>query len=639
MQALSASAGALFGILIQRALVSNVHSNYFSTNVLYTLNHGTERLDGIDGRIVSDSNEMREALSWLFGTPFANFNYRFGLFPSLVALLVTLSYAFIMSWPLTLFFLGTLIAAILVQVFAAQVTSRSMNHRQQVEAHLRAHYSRLKSSIESVTFFEGMESEAEVASGLLGDVFGARMNYALLAGLTLLPTVVMNYWLSNGSTVMATAVQLWSPDPIDPEYIRNVLIFTGVMGKVGLRLVQSVGGLGALSAYTHRISDVRERAEMHQFLNRQVAARRQNDPDRVSLTHADIVAGRGATSHTLVSDLTLAVSRGESVLVMGPSACGKSSLHRLLASLWDIGLHQGARLSRPQHVGRDGLFFIPQTNYVTEGSLAEQIIYPHAFVEGEVEEADLVSVLGEVGLAYLVTRWGLHTAGIEWSEVLSGGEAQRLGVARMLYHRPTFACMDESTSALDLALESDCMAAVARRNITLLSIATRLTQKKYHRKLLYLDGFGGYTLTTIDPAAAGRDSIALSDYTPPMAVSFPKHSGLANSLTNSMLSRSFLDATLLEREADFTTRTAAVSSSSRPHSLVGSQSFIGGLSRSQSMSMRPRSRRDTAAALMLDEWMDQLDDPAINERVIRSRSRANTRHHASATPPVGTPKE
>lgn len=501
-QALSAATGALFGILLQRALIGRVHSHYFSTNVLYTLNHGTSKLEGIDGRIVSDANQMREALAWLFGNPFAYLNYRLGLFPLLVSFLICLAYSFSMAWGLTLFFLGSLIGAILVQILSGMYTSKSMNRRQQSEGVLRQHYARVKSSIESITFFQGLDSELQTAETLLDDVYATRMDYAMRAALTVFPSVAMYYWLSNGNYVMATIIQVWSSFPIAPAAMLNVLSFCVVMGKIGMQLVQSVGGFGMLSAYTHRISDVAERAADQHAINRRVAARRFLDDNHLSLAHGAIVAGSGANAQTLVKDLTFTVSRGESVLVMGPSACGKTSLHRLLAGLWDIGGDPRAKLTRPAHVGRDGLFFIPQTNYVTEGSLAEQLLYPHRLSERQMDDGELKDILNEVGLPYLVARWGLHTSGIEWSEVLSGGEAQRLGVARMLYHRPRFACVDEATSALDLALEADCMTACARRNITLLSVATRMTQKKYHQKLLYLDGHGRYALTSLAPDGA-----------------------------------------------------------------------------------------------------------------------------------------
>lgn len=78
-----------------------------------------------------------------------------------------------------------------------------------------------------------------------------------------------------------------------------------------------------------------------------------------------------------------------------------------------------------------------------------------------------------------------------WDDVLSGGEAQRLGFARLFFHKPRFAVLDEATSALDVPLEQKCMAACRARHITLVSVATRPSQRRYHHQQLQLDSRGG----------------------------------------------------------------------------------------------------------------------------------------------------
>jgi ATP-binding cassette subfamily D (ALD) protein 3 len=80
-----------------------------------------------------------------------------------------------------------------------------------------------------------------------------------------------------------------------------------------------------------------------------------------------------------------------------------------------------------------------------------------------------------------------------WSETLSGGEKQRLAMARLLYHRPAFAVLDECTSAVsadgELKLYRECVAA----GITLLSIAHRPALKHFHKRVLHIDGTIGNT--------------------------------------------------------------------------------------------------------------------------------------------------
>ncbi len=79
----------------------------------------------------------------------------------------------------------------------------------------------------------------------------------------------------------------------------------------------------------------------------------------------------------------------------------------------------------------------------------------------------------------------------------SGGEQQRLGFARLLYQRPMFALLDESTSAMDSALEEHCMRTATAAGITCVSVGHRPTLRAFHASCLTLDGAGGAVLTPV----------------------------------------------------------------------------------------------------------------------------------------------
>jgi putative ATP-binding cassette transporter len=84
---------------------------------------------------------------------------------------------------------------------------------------------------------------------------------------------------------------------------------------------------------------------------------------------------------------------------------------------------------------------------------------------------------------------------VRWSVLLSGGEQQRFGFARLFYHKPAFCIMDESTSALDVPLEKKCMEMCAMYKITAVSVGHRPTLIPFHAHLLELDGSGGCTIS------------------------------------------------------------------------------------------------------------------------------------------------
>ncbi len=100
-------------------------------------------------------------------------------------------------------------------------------------------------------------------------------------------------------------------------------------------------------------------------------------------------------------------------------------------------------IEKPIKIGSGGLLFLPQRSYTTEGTLRDQIIYPdtRADTKGPVDDdAFLMSILEELELVYLYDRWGWDTPS-NWDNQLSGGEAQRMGFARLFFHKPAFAIM------------------------------------------------------------------------------------------------------------------------------------------------------------------------------------------------------
>ena len=188
--------------------------------------------------------------------------------------------------------------------------------------------------------------------------------------------------------------------------------------------------------------------------------------------------------------MSFRVKPGEHTIIMGPSGCGKSSLLRVLAGLWPF---EEGRVFRPAAIGR-GILFLSQRPYITEGNLRDQIVYPCSKGDVLMSDSELKALLVEVRLGHLVAeRDDILDVGRNWAEILSGGEQQRLGFARLLYHSPRFALMDESTSAMDVELEGHCMRLAQSKGVTCVSVGHRPTLVQYHKCMLKLDGCGGYS--------------------------------------------------------------------------------------------------------------------------------------------------
>jgi ATP-binding cassette, subfamily D (ALD), peroxisomal long-chain fatty acid import protein len=121
----------------------------------------------------------------------------------------------------------------------------------------------------------------------------------------------------------------------------------------------------------------------------------------------------------LVRDLTLKIQPGDHLMITGANGSGKTSILRVLAGLWP--LFRG-RLSRPDP-GVANVFAVPQRPYLVQGTLRDQIIYPHAYAQmaasGRTDD-ELMEALKMVYLEYVVAREGGLDTVKEWKDVFSG---------------------------------------------------------------------------------------------------------------------------------------------------------------------------------------------------------------------------
>eukprot|EP00754_Rhynchopus_humris_P019199 Rhum_TRINITY_DN14636_c1_g1::Rhum_TRINITY_DN14636_c1_g1_i1::g.104638::m.104638/K02471/bacA; vitamin B12/bleomycin/antimicrobial peptide transport system ATP-binding/permease protein len=178
--------------------------------------------------------------------------------------------------------------------------------------------------------------------------------------------------------------------------------------------------------------------------------------------------------------LDLHIKPGMRVLVTGPNGCGKTSLLRAVAGLFTEG--EGT-ITRPRH----GVFFLPQKLYMPVGGLRAQVKYPHS--DADPEDAALQGLLDDVGLNDLPQRAGgwAGAGGGDLLALLSPGEQQRIGFARLLHARPRLALLDEATSAVDEKAEAHLYRLLARGVPTYLTVGHSPTLLRHHTHVLRPD--------------------------------------------------------------------------------------------------------------------------------------------------------
>ncbi|KAK0384199.1 hypothetical protein NLU13_8287 [Sarocladium strictum] len=278
------------------------------------------------------------------------------------------------------------------------------------------------------------------------------------------------------------------------EFITNKRLMLS-LADAGGRMMYSIKDLSELAGYTSRVYTListlhRVHADAYYLRSGQnelyslsdVQGTIQKGFDGVRFEHVPVVAPSlwPQGGDELLESLSLIVHSGEHLLISGPNGVGKSAIARILAGLWPV--YRGL-VSRPKSTGQDGIMFLPQRPYLSPGTLRDQVIYPdghHDMREKRRSEDDLKRVLEEAKLGYLPDREGGWDTRKEWKDVLSGGEKQRMGFARLLYHEPKYAIIDEGTSAVSSDVEGLLYETCKEKGITLITISTRASLKKYH---------------------------------------------------------------------------------------------------------------------------------------------------------------
>jgi vitamin B12/bleomycin/antimicrobial peptide transport system ATP-binding/permease protein len=181
----------------------------------------------------------------------------------------------------------------------------------------------------------------------------------------------------------------------------------------------------------------------------------------------------------VIKETAVTIAPGEKVLVVGESGTGKSTLVRAIAGLWPWGggkilYRQGARL-----------FLLPQRPYIPIGTLRRAITYPTP--EKEVDEKIVADALKAVGLNQFADR--VNEPDTSWDETLSGGEKQRVAIARLLIQKPDIIVLDEATSALDPPSQEKMMQLIAKQlpETTVISVGHRPELEAFHDRKLVME--------------------------------------------------------------------------------------------------------------------------------------------------------
>ncbi|KAL2265511.1 hypothetical protein VTJ83DRAFT_6611 [Remersonia thermophila] len=489
-------------------LTEYIHDKYLSNLTFYGISALDDRIKNADQLIAVDVTKFSNSLSELYSNLAK---------PMLDMIIYTITLSRSVGGE------GVVFMSLLVQLSANVMRAltppfgKFVADEARLEGEFRFQHSRLIDHAEEVALYHGHEAEKNTLDKGYFTLI-KHVNFILRRRLYhgfMEDYVIKYFWGALGLLLCSAPVFVKLPGSVintmadrTESFVTNRRMLMSASDAFG-RIMFSYKEVMELAGYTSRVSTLLRVMDDIQAGNYSKKLVSSSGTD----TNAAVLKGRGKVFESpdikfidvpiispngdvLVPALSFTLRQGDHLLVVGPNGCGKSSLFRILGGLWPV---YGGTVYKPHF---SDIFYIPQRPYLSRGSLRQQIIYPdspRAMHAKGVTDADLAAILRTLSLEHLLD---LYPEGwdseAEWRDVLSGGLQQRIAMARLFYHRPRYAILDECTSSVTLDTEKVMYDTAKGLGITLMTVSHRRSLWKYHTHILQFDGQGHYVFTRLD---------------------------------------------------------------------------------------------------------------------------------------------
>ena len=337
------------------------------------------------------------------------------------------------------------------------------NQQQRYEADMRFAMVRVRENAESIALYSGEANEHERLSTRFNKVwnnFWTQMNV----------TKRLTFFTAGYSQIaiifpFIVAAPRYFAGKIELGELMQINSAFGNVQENFSWFIDAYVTLAAWRATCDRLLSFRQAMTDNEQRPPAIDVQTQGDAVQVENLDLNLADGRALLQHA-----NLHVVAGERLMLSGRSGSGKSTLLRAMGGLWPQG---GGSIRMPAERG----LFLPQKPYVPIGALRDALSYPQggeAYDTGRYE-----AVLRACRLEHLIPRLDEVN---HWQRQLSGGEQQRLSIARALLYRPQWLYMDESTSAMDEEDEALLYQALIDQlpGVSLISVGHRSSLARFH---------------------------------------------------------------------------------------------------------------------------------------------------------------
>jgi len=531
--------------LFRERLTKEAVKQYMSGNTFYSVSNLDGRLGNADQCLTEDIAKFSQHLSHLYSQISK---------PMLDIVLMTAQLVWLAKSTLQAGSGNPIIEASSIAICAIYFTNQLLRsvapplgslveEQSRTEGQYRATQSRVISFSEEIAFYKGAEVEKRRIMDSFQSMLKQIMKVASVrAPYQVLEGFLMKYTWSSAGLIMVALPSFYSKAASNEDdttsgrtqnfvIARRLLLDASDAMERLMSAYKDVLELGGYASRVHQMFSVFADCAKGNFTRMQAGGveKAVSFSGGAQLSTGNSIVLRGVpiktpNGDTLVESMDLTVRQGDHTLITGPNGCGKSSLFRIIGGLWPpSGGSVETCLS---------IYYIPQKPYLCVGSLRQQVLYPHdeSQQRSSTLDAQLLEIFKMVDLDEVLGRCGGWDSVKEWQDVLSGGEKQKLAMARLFFHKPKYAILDECTSQVSLLSEGKMYQHAKDIGITLLTVTHRPSLQEYHSNVIKFGGDGSYHIGRVgDPAFAVGTPVVPKQLTP-VAVDAAVGTPAANSI-------------------------------------------------------------------------------------------------------------